>query len=101
MFGTSGSTLEDMKVVLGKVAARRLDTNLSVDAVSGMAGAVDGIRAVEKRSVAGKIIVYPKLIEMPLIPLVDMQKYYPTVASKLNGGLWTKDAEVELLKVAV
>jgi len=101
MFGTSGSTLEDMKVVLGKVAARRLDTNLSVDAVSGMAGAVDGIRAVEKRSVAGKIIVYPKLIEMPLIPLVDMQKYYPTVASKLNGGLWTKDAEEELLAVAV
>jgi len=101
MFGTSGSTLEDMKVVLRKVVARWLDTNLSVDAVSGMAGAVDGIRAVEKRSVMGKIIVYPKLIGMPLIPLVDMQKYYPTVASKLNGGLWTKDAEVELLKVAV
>jgi len=101
MFGTSGSTLEDMKVVLKKVVAWQLDTNLSVDAVSGMAGAVDGIRAVEKRSVMGKIIIYPKLIGMPLIPLVDIQKYYPTVASKLNGGLWTKDAEDELLKVAV
>ncbi len=101
MFGASGSTLEDMKVVLKKVVTHQLDTNLSVDAVSGMAGAVDGIRAVEKRSVMGKIIVYPKLIKMPLIPLVDMQKYYPTVAGKLNGDLWTKDAEEELLAVAV
>jgi hypothetical protein len=78
-----------------------LDTNLSVDAVSGMAGAVEGIKAVEKRSITGKIIVYPKLIEMPLIPLVDLCKFYPAVAHKLNGGLWTKDAENELLAVAV
>lgn len=101
MFGTSGSTIEDMKAVLGKVAARRLDTNLSIDAVSGMAGAVDGMKAVEKRSVAGKIIVYPQLIRMPLILVRDMQKYYPAVAGKLNGGLWTRDAEDELLAAAV
>lgn len=100
MFGTSGSTLEDMKTVLRKVAAHQLDTNLSVDAVSGMAGAVDGIRAVENRSITGKIIVYPQLTKMPLIPLVDMNKYYPSVAGKLNGGLWTKDAEKELLAAA-
>ncbi|MCX5633088.1 MAG: alcohol dehydrogenase catalytic domain-containing protein [Phycisphaerae bacterium] len=97
MFGTSGSTLEDMKTVLRKVVAHQLDTNLSVDAVSGMAGAVDGIRAVENRSITGKIIVYPQLVKMPLIPLADMHKYYPAVANKLIAGLWTKDAERELL----
>ena len=101
MFGTSGSTLRDMKVVLEKVVAGRLDTNLSVEAVSGIAGAVDGIRAVEKRAVTGKIIVYPKLAEMPLIHLADMRKYCPAAADKLNGGLWTKDAEKELLATAV
>ncbi len=101
MFGASGSTLEDMKVVLRKVITHQLDADLSVGAVSGMAGAVDGLRAVEKGSVAGKIIVYPQLIEMPLIPLAGMQKYYPTVAAKLNEGLWTKDAEKELLSTAV
>jgi len=100
MFGTSGSTLEDMKAVLKKVVAHQLDTNLSVDAVSGMASAVDGIRAVENRSITGKIVVYPKLVKMPLIPLVDMQKYYPTVANKLIAGSWTKDAEKELLAAA-
>jgi len=101
MFGASGSTIEDMKTVLAKVTASLLNTDLSVDAVSGMAGAVDGIKAVENRSAAGKIIVYPELIEMPLIHLADMQKYYPTVANKLNNGLWTKEAEAELLAVAV
>ena len=45
--GTSGSTLDDMKLVLAKVLARQLDTNLSVAAVSGLDGAIDGIRAVE------------------------------------------------------
>ena len=38
MIGTSGSTMEDMNAVLDKVLANTLDTNLSVGAVSGMAG---------------------------------------------------------------
>ena len=57
--GTSGSVLEDMKQVLAKVVSRRLDTNLSVAAVSGLDGAIEGIRAVEKNLMTGKIIVYP------------------------------------------
>ena len=57
--GTSGSVLEDMKQVLAKVVSLRLDTNLSVAAVSGLDGAIDGIRAVEKNLMPGKIIVYP------------------------------------------
>ena len=42
MFGTSGSVIGDMKVLLDKVSSGQLDTNCSVDAVSGMAGAIDG-----------------------------------------------------------
>jgi threonine dehydrogenase-like Zn-dependent dehydrogenase len=100
MFGTSGSTLEDMKVVLRKVVARQLDTNLSVDAVSGMAGAIDGIRAVEGRTITGKIIVYPQLKSLPLIPLSKLHETCPSVAEKLNNGIWTKQAEQELLLTA-
>jgi hypothetical protein len=71
-----------------------------VDAVSGMAGATDGIAAVENRTLAGKIIVYPMLHDMGLIPLVDLHKKFPTVAAKLDNGQWTKAAEQELLQVA-
>ncbi|MBN1795955.1 MAG: alcohol dehydrogenase catalytic domain-containing protein [Sedimentisphaerales bacterium] len=100
MFGTSGSRLIDMKVVLEKVTSGALDTNLSVDAVSGMAGAIDGIRAVENRTLAGKIIVYPALEKMGLINLSKLSDYYPSIADKLESGLWTKEAEEELLKIA-
>ena len=96
MFGTSGSRLSDMKIVLNKVLSRQLDTDCSVDAVSGMAGAIDGIRAVENRLMAGKIIVYPQLADLPLTPLSQLQKTYPSVAEKLNHGMWTKEAEDEL-----
>jgi threonine dehydrogenase-like Zn-dependent dehydrogenase len=100
MFGTSGSVIEDMKIVLRKVESNQLDTNTSLDAISGMAGATDGIKAIENRTLAGKIIVYPMLHDVPLIPLNELHKKYPTVAAKLTSGQWTKAAEQELLKVA-
>ena len=100
MFGTSGSTIEDMRIVLGKVQGNTLDTNSSVDAVSGMAGAVDGIAAVENRTLAGKIIVYPMLHDLGLVPLTQLGEKFPSVAAKLERGKWTAAAEQELLKVA-
>jgi hypothetical protein len=50
---------------------------------------------------AGKIIVYPKLKNLPLMPLTELSDKFPSVAEKLNGGIWTQQAEEELLKVAV
>lgn len=96
MFGTSGSRLSDMKIVLDKVLSGQLNTDCSVDAVCGMAGAIEGIRAVEARTMAGKIIVYPQLKELPLVPLIELADQYPSVAEKLNDGIWTKEAESEL-----
>jgi hypothetical protein len=100
MFGTSGSVIDDMKIVLQKVIRRKLDTNRSVDAVSGIAGAADGIAAVENRTLAGKIIVYPMLHDVGLIPLSELPKRFPTVAAKLDHGAWCLAAEQELLRVA-
>ena len=96
--GTSGSTLDDMKRMLSKVETGRLDTNLSVAAVCGLVGATDGIRAVENRSIAGKIIVYPACRTLGLVPLSEMEQKMPEVAQCLNDGLWTKPAEQKLLE---
>ena len=100
VFGTSGSRLSDMKIVLEKVVSGQLDTDCSVDAVSGMAGTIDGIRAVESRTMAGKIIVYPQLKKLPLTPLTDLAKEFPSVAEKMHNGIWTYEAEKELLNAA-
>ncbi len=97
--GTSGSTLEDMKRMLEKAESGLLDTNLSVAAVSGLAGATDGIRAVENRSIAGKIVVYPACKDLRLVPLDKMSEKMPQVAECLNDGLWTKEAEQKLLEI--
>jgi threonine dehydrogenase-like Zn-dependent dehydrogenase len=96
--GTSGSTLDDMKLMLSKVEAGRLDTNLSVAAISGLEGATAGIRAVESRSIAGKIIVYPACRNLGLVTLHELAEKMPDVAKCLNEGIWTKEAEKKLLE---
>ena len=98
--GTSGSTMEDMRVVLDKVVDDTLDTNLSVGAVSGMAGAIDGLNAVNNRTIAGKIVVYPQLTELPLLELDALVARYPSIGPTLRDGCWTKAAEQELLRLA-
>ncbi|MFC1780947.1 alcohol dehydrogenase catalytic domain-containing protein [Planctomycetota bacterium] len=96
--GTSGSTIDDMKVVLSKVETSRLDTNVSVAAICGLDGAVEGIRAVENRLIAGKIIVFPACKGLGLTTLEELSQKMPEVAKSLNSGLWTKQAELKLLE---
>lgn len=96
--GTSGSTLDDMKLMLDKTETGRLDTNVSVAAVSGLDGAVEGIRAVENRLIAGKIIVYPACKGLGLTRLEELGEKLPEVAQHLSDGLWTKAAEKALLE---
>jgi threonine dehydrogenase-like Zn-dependent dehydrogenase len=91
--GTSGSVLGDMKQVLAKVVSGRLDTNLSVAAVAGLEGAMDGIRAVEKNLMPGKIVVYPSCKGLKLTPLTELAGKLP-----LDQGHWNKAAEEALVK---
>jgi len=93
--GTSGSVLDDMKQVLAKVVSRQLDTNLSVAAVSGLDGAIEGIRAVEKNLLPGKILVYPSCKGLKLTPLTELVGKLP-----LDDGHWNKQAEEALVNKA-
>lgn len=98
LIGTSGSVLKDMKTVLAKVESGRLNTDLSVAAICGLDGAVDGIRAVENQLIPGKIIVYPSVENLGLTRLEELADKMPEVADSLSGRLWTKDAEDKLLE---
>ncbi|UCF00408.1 MAG: alcohol dehydrogenase catalytic domain-containing protein [Planctomycetota bacterium] len=96
--GTSGSILEDMERVLAKVEAGNLDTNVSVAAVCGLDGASEGIRAVENRQIAGKIIVYPACKGLKLTELPRLKEKMPEIAQCLRDGMWNRRAEQALMK---
>ena len=91
LFGTSGSTVEDMKAVLGRLERGELNTDLSVAAVSGLEGAIEGIRAVEGNRLAGKVIVYPSCRGMALTPLAPGERWDAdrSARSWKEEGKWT------------
>ena len=86
-----------MRTVLRKIEEGIIDTHISLDAVTGMAGFRDAIESVMNRTSGGKIMVYPSLHDLPLTRLVDMPEKLPIVAALLNNGVWTKEAEEALL----
>ncbi|AQT69249.1 L-threonine 3-dehydrogenase [Anaerohalosphaera lusitana] len=96
--GTSGSTIDDMKTVLSKVESGSLDTDVSVAAIAGLEAAIEGIRAVENRSIAGKILVYPQCKGLEMIKLKDLATKLPRVAEALENGVWTRQAEKALIE---
>jgi threonine dehydrogenase-like Zn-dependent dehydrogenase len=98
--GTSGSTMADIQIVLNHVAEGSIDTNVSVAAISGLDDAVEGIRKVERQEVPGKIMVYPACKGLSLTLLTELGEKLPEVAAKLKDGVWTKEAEEELLRDA-
>lgn len=97
MLGTSGSDVSDMRTVLRKIEAGVIDTTISLDAVTGMAGFADAIASVINRTSGGKIMVFPALHDLGLVRLADLPEKLPHVAAKLKDGLWTKEAEEALL----
>lgn len=98
VLGTSGSDVSDMRTVLGKIERGVIDSQISLDAITGMAGFEDAINSVIERTSGGKIVVYPKLHDLPLIRLADMPEKLPHVAAELDQGVWTRAAEEALLK---
>ena len=98
LVGTSGSRIVDMVTVLRRLEAGTVDTNISLDAITGMAGVPDAIESVNNRTSQGKIMVYPELHELGLTRLVDCAEKLPHVAAAMDGGRWTKQAECVLLR---
>jgi threonine dehydrogenase-like Zn-dependent dehydrogenase len=100
LFGTSGSQIPDMKAVLQELERGELDTNISVDAISGMEGVTEALAAVEARTTGGKIVVYPALHELGMVRLSELAGRFPTAAAGLRDGRWTRAAEDALLAAA-
>ncbi|HHY56338.1 MAG TPA: alcohol dehydrogenase catalytic domain-containing protein [Chloroflexi bacterium] len=98
--GTSGSSIDDLRHMRDLVESKQLPTNHSVAAIAGLEGVGDGLRAVAEGRFAGKVVIYPNLSKpLPLTPLTELDKVLPGVAARLDSdGMWTREAEDELLR---
>ena len=97
--GTSGSAIRDMRSMLSAAESGLLDPNLSVAAIAGLSAAKKGIEGVMNQTFAGKIVVYPQILDFPLTALADLKDVLPQVYAKLGPHhSWTVEAEAEFLK---
>jgi len=96
--GTSGSSLEDQKMIMRKTLSGNLNTNRSVAAVGGMGAAVDGLNAMMSGEFAGKILIFPQITGLPLTGLDAFKDAYPHIAAALgDNNLWTPAAEQAMI----
>lgn len=99
VIGHSASLMDDFKLVLEKNYAGELNPNRSVAAVGSLSAARDGLQAVINADLAGKVVIYPHIREMPLTTLAELQQVLPSVHGLLNElGEWTNAAEEEFLR---
>jgi len=97
--GSSGSYIADLKQVLAKAESGALAPEHSVAAIGGIYTAWDGMEAVINARFPGKIVLYPQIEKLPLVPLTKLEETLPEVAAHLDPqGRWTKAAEEALLQ---
>jgi hypothetical protein len=85
--------------VLAKTNSGELSPNRSVAAVGSLSAARDGLNAVKEATLAGKVVIYPHIRELPLTPLEGLKEKMPSVYARLSAlGEWTYEAEEEFLR---
>ncbi len=100
VIGHSASKMSDFELVLDKTNSGELSPSRSVAAVGSLSAAREGLLAVKEASLAGKVVIFPQIKEMPLTSLADLKDKMPTVFMKLNDrGEWTDEAEDEFLRL--
>jgi threonine dehydrogenase-like Zn-dependent dehydrogenase len=95
--GTSGLTIEDQSQVMESALKGSIAPALSVAAIGGMKVAQEGIKAMMESRYPGKVLIFPQLLDLPLLALDELEQTLPAVAAKLGpGNSWTHEAEEAL-----
>ena len=97
--GTSGSTMDDQRLVVKRTVDGELSPILSVAAIGGMRAALDGLDAMMTGKYAGKVVILPQIEDFPLIGLNELAKRYPEIGKYLGeNNAWTYEAEKALIE---
>ncbi|MEA3335871.1 MAG: zinc-binding dehydrogenase [Chloroflexota bacterium] len=97
--GTSGSTVADQLQVLEKIQDNSLSATRTVAAIGGMKAMRHGLQAVLEKAYPGKVVIFPQLIDLPLLSLPELEQVLPDVYRQLDPGpTWTAQAERVLIE---
>lgn len=100
-WGTSGSSIADLRAVVDKLSDGGLNTASVVAAVAGIHGVREGLAGVREGRYLGKTVIYPHLENLPLLSVTEVGERYPSVGEKLTEGrYWNSEAEAELFRCA-
>ncbi len=95
--GSSGSGVTDQLRVLEKIERGMLDAAQTVAAVGGLAALQRCVQAVMEQRYAGKVLIFPQLVDLPLYSLAELADMLPAVYGRLGAGeRWTAAAEQAL-----
>ena len=102
IIGSSGSRISDLRRILTLVEAKQLNSNLSVAAIGGLMAAREGLEGVKAARFPGKTVIYPHIVDLPLMSIEEVPEKLPQLKDKLSPeGAWTNAAEQALLEMFV
>lgn len=100
LWGTSGSTIADLRRIAALVEDGTLATDRVVAAVGGLEAVRAGLEAVRDGTFLGKTVIYPHLPNLPLLSVPELAERHPSLRALLEGGrYWTPAAEAELFRL--
>lgn len=100
LWGTSGSSIADLRTIVRKAESGELATDRVVAAVGGIEAVKPGLEAVRDGVFLGKTLIYPHCKDLPLSPISELAERHPSLQAKLaDGRYWTPEAEAELLRL--
>ncbi|MFO7975814.1 MAG: alcohol dehydrogenase catalytic domain-containing protein [Candidatus Hydrogenedentota bacterium] len=99
IIGSSGSRISDLRRILEMVEKGELNTNMSVAAIGGLNSAREGLEGVRDARFPGKTVIYPQILDLPLMGLEEIPDKLPELKDELGPQrCWTKHAEAALLE---
>jgi threonine dehydrogenase-like Zn-dependent dehydrogenase len=100
LWGTSGSSVADLRTIVEKLERGELETGRVVAAVGGVEAVKAGLEAVRDGVFLGKTVIYPHCKGLPLLTVPELAERHPSLRERLaDGYYWTPEAEAELLRL--
>lgn len=95
---SSGSTIEDEKLVLKKIIEKAINPDKNIVAIVGLDATKQAVEAVSNGLYAGKVIVYPQLHTLPLTSIDALEAFDIPLSNHVKTHGWNREAERILYK---